>query len=145
MSVKCIPAIVVVMLLCLATGYFYLQESSFTEGLTVTPATVVGFGSKAGLTTSVNGQASSTDLQPVAEFQYAGTTYSVEGRALGYPRWQLGEVVDVYFAEQNPHHARIQRWDELYFYTLLSGAFLILTLLCPLLNIFLRKLIKAQI
>lgn len=144
MSVKCIPAIVVVMLLCLATGYFYLQESSFTQGLTLTPATVVGFGSKARLSTSVNGQASSTDLQPVAEFQVAGTSYRVVGRALGYPRWQLGEVVEVYFAEQNPHQARIKRWDELYFYTLLSGAFLILTLLCPLLNIFIIKLIKTK-
>ncbi|WP_372873111.1 DUF3592 domain-containing protein [Shewanella sp.] len=145
MSVKYIPAVVVVMLLCLATGYFYLQESSFTAGLTVTPATVIGFGSKARLSTSVNGQASSTDLQPVAEFQYAGTSYKVKGRALGYPRWQLGEVVDVYFSEQNPHQARIKRWDELYFHSLLSSAFLILTLLCLLTNIFFRKLIKTKI
>lgn len=144
MRVIYLPAIAIVLLLMCATGYFYIQESSYTQGMSTTSATIVGFGSKSRLTTNVAGARSSTDLQPIAEFQIDDKTYRIEGRALGYPRWQLGQSVDVFFFEQNPYHSRIKRFDELYFYSLLSAFFLITVFLSTLLNVVLRKFLRSE-
>ena len=43
---------------------------------------------------------------------------------MGYPDWKIGQSVDVYFSPKDPRHSRIKRWDELYFYTLISAFFL---------------------
>jgi len=61
--------------------------------------------------------------QAVVDFKVNHSVYTVEGRAMGYPRWKIGQVVEVYYSEKDPGMARIKRWDEIYFCTLISSFF----------------------
>lgn len=149
MPIRYIPAVIIFLALIAATIYFYQQESTFIKGMNVTRGVVVGLGSKSTFTTSTNVNArhgtsdqnqTTVNTQAIVDFQVDGSKHRVRGRAMGYPRWQIGQSVDVYFSPRNPGQARIKRWDEVYFHTLLSGFFLIACALFALINFMIYKI-----
>ncbi len=119
-----IPALIIVIALIGSTIYFYNEETSYIKDMTVAEGRVVALGEKSTATTKVNGKSTTTNTQAIVEFEANNTTYRVEGRAMGYPRWEIGQIVDVYYSEKKPNIARIKRWDEIYFFTIISAFFL---------------------
>lgn len=139
MPLRYIPAVIIFIGLCLSTAYLYSQEARFIEGMTVTEGAVIGFGDKSSSSTTINGNTESENTQPLVEYSVRGDKYISEGRALGLPKWELGQTARIYYRESSPEVSRIGRFDELYFYTLLSGFFLIAITFFGLLNFVVYK------
>jgi len=140
MPKRYIPALIIFVALIAATFYFYQQESTYIKGMSMATGAVVGLGNKSTATTTINHHKTTTKTQALVDFQYNGVTYRTAGRAMGYPRWKVGQSVDVYFSPQNPHRSRINRWDELYAHTLLSAFFLICIVLLGTINFIVYKI-----
>ena len=139
MPLRYIPALIIVIALLCSTVYFYTEETAYINGMAVTEGTVVALGSKSTSSTTTNGKPTQTNTQAIVEFDSDGTTVRVEGRAMGYPHWEIGRTVGVYYAENNPSEARIKRWDEVYFFTLVSAFFLSVCLLFAAINFLVYK------
>lgn len=139
MPLRYIPALMIVIALIGSTIYSYQIESTYIKGMRLTSAELVALGAKSTSSTSVNGNQTTTNTQAIADFEVNNSVYRVEGRALGYPRWEIGQKVEVYFSEKNPNRARINRWDELYFFTGISALSLSFCLLFGMINFIVFK------
>lgn len=135
-----IPICVVLAALFTSTIYLYRHESSFLKPMAITSGTVAAHGNRSIVTTTINGVSTTRGNQALVDFFVGGTRYRAEGRAMGRPSWQLGQVVDVYYLPSDPKVSRISRTDEAYFFTLLSGFFLVAMLLCAAINFAFRAL-----
>jgi len=124
MPKRYIPALVIFVALIWSTIYFYKQESSYIVGMTKGKGVVVLLGDKSTSSISFIGRTTTTNTQAIVDFEANNLTYRIEGRGLAYPRWKIDQTVDIYFSQENPTLARINRWDELYFFTILSSFFL---------------------
>lgn len=124
MPLRYIPAVIVLIALIGAVIYSYQIESSYIKGMNTISGELVALGDKSTFTTSINEIEERVNTQAIVDFEVNNSTYTVEGRAMGYPRWKLGKTVEVYFSESNPSEARINRWDEIYFFTLIFSFFL---------------------
>ncbi|HWV14452.1 MAG TPA: DUF3592 domain-containing protein [Cellvibrio sp.] len=122
---KYIPALLLFILSLAATIYFFQLENGYIKNMHIVQGEIVGFGGKSGIkeSSSQGGLKTSTftHTQAIANFSKDGSIYRVEGRAAGFPRWQLQQKIEIYYSLENPKKSRINRFDELYFYTLLSG------------------------
>lgn len=124
MPARYIPALIIVAILLGCVIYAYQFESSYIKGMKQTSGMVAKLGSRSTSTITINGETTTSNTQALVDFQVNNTTYRVEGRAMGIPRWDIGQTVVVLFSEADPSRARIQRWDEIYFYTLICSFFL---------------------
>lgn len=134
MPKRYIPALIIFMALIGSTIYFYQQESTYIRGMKTAQGVVVKLGSRSTSVVTDNKKTTKTNTQALVDFKVDGSTYRAEGRAMGYPRWKIGQSVDVYYSPDIPQHSRIKRWDELYFYTLLSAFFLLCLILIGAIN-----------
>lgn len=140
MPSRYIPAVTIFIVLIGTTIYFYISESSYIAGMEVTSGVVVALGGKSTSSESINGQTTSTKTQALVDFAIANTIYQAQGRALGYPKWEIGQKVEVYYSQENPKEFRIKRWDEMYFFTLISLQFLLFLLVLGLINFIVYKI-----
>jgi hypothetical protein len=139
MPKRYIPALIIVVALIGLTIYFYQQESTYIKGMEITTGVVAGLGNKSTSTTTINGKMTTVNTQALVDFQFNGSTYRVNGRAMGYPDWKIGQPVDVYFSPKDPGKSRIKRWDELYFFTFVSAFFLIACVFFGIINFIVYK------
>lgn len=139
MPARYIPALVFLIALTAATIYFYNDESSFIEGMSVAQGEVVALGSRSTSSSSINGRSSSSNTQALVDFEVNGKLYRVDGRAMGYPEWTIGQKVEVYYSPEKPATARIKRWDELYFLSLICAFFISTSLVFSLVNFVVYK------
>lgn len=139
MAPRYIPAVVIFIALIIATVYFYKEESSYISGMKLSTGVVTALGDNSFLSVVTNGGKESSNTQAIVEFTVGTSKYLTEGRALGFPRWRVGQEVGVYYSPENPNISRINRWDELYFYTLIFGHFLAAVLLFSLVNFIVYK------
>ncbi len=140
MPLRYIPALIIVIALIGATIYSYQLESSYIKGMKLASGELVALGNKSTSSTSINGNKTTANTQAIVDFEANNSTYKVEGRAMGYPRWEIGQTVEVYFSEKNPNKARIKRWDEIYFFTVISSFFLNFCLLFGIINFIVYKI-----
>lgn len=129
LPLRYIPALVIIIGLICCTAYFYLTESAFINDMEITSGKVVELGNRSTSAITVNGKTSQVNTQAIAEFLLDGKTYRVAGRGFGYPRWKVGQAVDIYYSPEDPRQARIHRLDELFIFTFISAFFLIACLL----------------
>jgi len=139
MPARYIPGLIVFIALIFGGAYSYHVESSYINGMTTTKGEVVAFGSRSTSTRTTNDVEKTVNTQAIVNFVVNNETYRVEGRAMGYPDWVLGQDVEVYFAKHNPNEARINRWDEIYFFTLICSFFISTTILFSIINFIVYK------
>lgn len=144
MPARYIPALIIVIALLGAAIYSYKVESSYISEMSITPGVVIGLGSKSTSSTTINGKKTSTNTQALVDFKVANATYRAEGRAMGFPRWNIGQNVEVYFSQINPRESRIKRWDEVYFFTTICSFFLSFALLFGTINFVIYK-VRGQV
>lgn len=118
MPKRYIPALIIFIALLGAAIYSYQIESSYINAMEIAAGEVVSLGSKSTVTTSINGNAKKTNTQAIVNFTVNDKTYTAKGRSMGYPYWQVGQSVEVYYSVNNPKESRINRIDELYNFTL---------------------------
>ncbi|MGB1581134.1 MAG: DUF3592 domain-containing protein [Nevskiales bacterium] len=140
MPKRYIPALVFVIALAICTTYFYVQESRFIEGMALAQGKVQSLGAGSSKQTSAFGKSVTTPTQAIVAFRVEGKTYKSRGRAMGLPAWLPGDTVGVYYNPQDPRQSRIQRFDELYFHSLIPGMFLLGALLFASINFLVYKL-----
>ncbi|MGM0563268.1 MAG: DUF3592 domain-containing protein [Pseudomonadota bacterium] len=134
MPLRYIPALIIVLALAGASIYFYQVESSYVDGMEVASGEVVGLGSGSTSSVTTNRDKTTSNTQAIVDFEVNQSTFTVKGRAMGMPAWKVGESVEVYYSKANPEIARIKRWDELYFFTLICAFFLIASLVFAAIN-----------
>ncbi len=139
MAPRYIPALVIFIALIITAVYFYTEESSFIKGMNLTTGVVSGLGSESSSSITSNGIKESSNTQALVNFTVGSSKYTAEGRALGIPRWNVGEKVGVYYSPDNPNISRINRWDEMYFFTLICAQFIVIILLFGLVNFIVYK------
>jgi hypothetical protein len=140
MTARYIPGLIIFIALIIGGAYSYHVESSYINGMTITSGEVVAFGNRSISTRTSNDIEKTVDTQAIVYFKVNNETYRVEGRAMGYPYWELGQGVEVYFAKDNPKQTRINRWDEIYFFTLTCSFFISTTILFSIINFIAYKL-----
>ena len=140
MPLRYIPALVITIALIFSTLYAYKRESSYIEGMAVAEGVVTELGSRSKSSVTINGTTTKTNTQALVDFEVNGTVFRAEGRAAGYPLWEVGSKVPVYYSVNNPDKARINRFDEVYFFTLISAFFLICCLLFAFINFLVYKI-----
>lgn len=118
MPKRYIPALIIFIALLASAIYSYQLESSFISAMKITTGEVVSLGSKSTATTSINGNTKKINTQAIVDFTVNEKTYTAKGRSMGYPYWQIGQNVEVYYSAENPKKSRINRIDELYNFTL---------------------------
>lgn len=134
MPARYIPASIIAILSLVATIFFYLSESDFIRDMKITSGKVIKLGNKSTSTISINGKKTTTNTQAIVEIVVGNGTYVSEGRSFGVPKWEVGQDVEVYYSADDPKISRIKRWDELYFFTLISAFFLISCVVLGLVN-----------
>lgn len=139
MASRYIPALVIFFTLSITTIYFYIEESSYVAGMKLTVGVVSEFGNKSTSSITANGGEKSSSTQALVKFTVDSSNYKAEGRALGIPSWSIGQKVGVYYSPENPKKSRINRWDELYFFTLIGAHFIVVILLFSLVNFIVYK------
>jgi len=139
MAPRYIPAVVIFVALIMATIYFYSEESSYISGMKLSTGIVTELGSNSSSSVTINGKKKSSNTQALVKFTIGSSKYIVEGRALGFPRWNVGQEIGVYYSPDNPNISRINRWDELYFFTLICAHFIAAILLFSLVNLIVYK------
>ena len=148
MPLRYIPALIIFIGLLGAGSYSYKVESSYIKGMKTITGELVALGSRSVSSRRINDDEGKVNIhnheggsntQALVDFEFNNTTFRVEGRAMGYPRWKLGQKVEVYFSESNPSEARINRWDEVYFFTLISSFFIIFCLVFSIINFVVYK------
>jgi len=139
MAPRYIPALIIFIGLIIATAYFYSKESSFISDMKLTTGIVTGLGGKSSSSITMNGKKESNNTQALVKFSVAASSYRVEGRALGFPQWTVGQKVGIYYSQDNPNISRINRWDELYFFTLICAHFIAAILLFSIINYIVYK------
>ncbi|HED36727.1 MAG TPA: hypothetical protein ENI76_00540, partial [Ignavibacteria bacterium] len=126
MAPRYIPALIIFIASIIATVYFYTEESSFIKGMNLTTGVVARLGNKSSSSFTSNDIKESSNSQALVDFTVGTSKYRAEGRALGIPRWNVGQKVGVYYSLDNPNISRINRWDELYFFTLIGVHFIVI-------------------
>ena len=139
MALRYIPAVVIFIALIMATLYFYSEESSYISAMKLSTGIVTELGSNSSSSVTINGKKKSSNTQALVKFTIGSSKYTAEGRALGFPRWNIGQEVGVYYSPENPDISRINRWDELYFFTLICVHFIAAILLFSLVNFIVYK------
>lgn len=131
MPKRYILGLIIFLLTIAATIYFLHIESSYTDNFEITEGIVFELGDKSTSYVGVNGTKTTENTQAIVSFKVAGKKYISEGRGPGYyPRWKINQKVNVLYSRDNPELSRIDRLDELYFFTILglffTSAFIIL-------------------
>lgn len=140
MPLRYIPALIIVIALICSTIYAYQEESSYIDGMAVTEGVVVDLGSRSTSSVTINGTTTKTNTQAIVDFEVNDAVFRVEGRAAGYPLWEIGSTTPVYYSVNNPDKARIKRFDEVYFFTIASAFFLGCCLLFAFINFLVYKI-----
>lgn len=140
MPFRYIPALIIVLALAGASIYFYQIESSYVDGMQVASGEVVGLGSSSTSSVTTNREKTTSNTQAIVDFEVNQSTFRTEGRALGFPEGKLGQSVKVYYSEGNPETARIKRWDEVYFFTLICLSFFVASLILVAINFIVYKI-----
>jgi hypothetical protein len=87
----------------------------------------------------INDRKGAGHTEAIVGFTVNSINYKVKSRALGIPKWHMGKKVGVYYLPEDPNISRINRWDELYFYTLICAHFLTAILLISFVNFIVYK------
>ncbi|WP_347333008.1 DUF3592 domain-containing protein [Marinimicrobium locisalis] len=114
-----IPFVIIVITLIVGGGYFYHVESSYIEGMKEASGQVVDFEMREGSTVHRGDHKESWTRQAIVEFEANNASHRFIVRAFSYPKFEMGEGVDVYYSEGNPNKARVKRLDQVYFFTLI--------------------------
>ena len=121
MPLRYIPALIIFISLAATSAYIFKKDLEYLTGMKRTEGVVFRFGAKSKSTTTGGG---SRNTQPIVRFNVEGESYLAEGRAMGIPRWEMGETSGVYYDPDNPKKNRIDRFDEKFFYAFLPFLFL---------------------
>lgn len=149
-----IPALILVLGLAISTIYLFNKETAYIKGMAVASGKVVALGNKSTSTVSfssgvvlgknntsvVSTNSHTTNTQALVDFSVSGSTYRSEGRGFGYPKWRVGQAAEVYYSSDNPKINRIKRFDEVYFYSIISAFFLSFCILFGSINYLVYKI-----
>jgi len=134
MPLRYIPALIIFTSLTASSIFFFKKDFEYLAGMKRTEGVVIRFGAKSVSTTTSGGSSASRNTQPIIRFNVEGESYLAEGRAMGIPRWEMGQASGVYYDPENPKKNRIDRFDEKFFYALICLFFLSGGLLFSLVN-----------
>jgi hypothetical protein len=134
MPKRYIPTLILFISTIVGTIYASYLESDYISDFKVAAGIVTDLGSKSKHTVTVNGKTKSKNTQAIVSFTVEGKSYESRGRSLGYPYWEIGQKVKAFYSPNNPDISRIDRLDELYFFTILGCFFTLAFIFLVLIN-----------
>jgi len=138
-SYKTKIVVTVLVALAISTLFLYKVESGYVSGFSLVSGHVSHF--EYNKSSSRTGASTANRIKTtVVSFKVKSKSYDVRSR--GFQRPEFSESIEVYYDPNDPSNARVNRFDELYFYTLISLFFFIMSIFSALLTRFLTPYVR---